>query len=243
MIKRIFILFVFMLTGTVLSAQKWTKEDSLKLKRLLEGHEEIKVNKDAVRRINLGNQQSAPLISEEKRWIAPDPTLPSALPTPKPYISLIPYKSNTPFNWDPFYRKKVIVRKNTWRNDPFYDLRRQISYSNWAQSIAGGGERSTLDQIRASGVKTQILGERANNMMVTKMSTGQGTSVFGGKSGARINGGVIQGLDLMAVFTKKYWSWEANKTRSRTLEVLSQYGDSTSVKINHPISFLEQNIP
>jgi len=243
MINRVFILVVFILAGVNSSAQRWTKEDSLKLKRLLDGHEEIKLNKDAVRRINLGEQPSVPMMSEDKSWIAPDPTLPSALPTPKPYISLIPYKSNTPFNWDAFYRKKVIVRKDTWRNDPFYDLKRQTSYSNWAQSIGGDGERSTLEQIRASGVKTQLLGERANNMMVTKMSVEQGCPVFGGKSGPRISGNSIQGLDLMTVFTKSFWSREANKTRSRTLEVLKYYGDSTSVKINKPILYLEQNIP
>lgn len=243
MINRIFICFVFIFSGANLNAQKWSKEDSLKLKRLLESHEEIKLNNEAVKRINLGQMKNAPLMSEDKKWIAPDPTLPSALPTPKPYISLMPYKSNTPFNWDPFYRKKIIVRENTWRNDPFYDLRRQISYSNWAHSIGESGERKTLDQIRASGVRSQFLGERANNMMVTKTSVAQGTPLFIGKSGARISGNSIQGLDLMAVFTRKYWSWEANKTRSRTLEVLQQYGDSTSVNINHPILYHEQNIP
>ena len=56
-----------------------------------------------------------------------------------------------------------------------------------------------------------------------------------GKGGVYISGGAIGGLDLMAMFTRDFWSKKRLETRDRTLEVLRTYGDSTNVMINVPI--------
>ncbi|MDR0891420.1 MAG: DUF4858 domain-containing protein [Mediterranea sp.] len=47
--------------------------------------------------------------------------------------------------------------------------------------------------------------------------------------------GVSISVDLMAPFEKQFWDRKGKKRRARTLEVLSQYGDSTTVHVNHPI--------
>ena len=89
-----------------------------------------------------------------------------ALPKPKVMLTLMPYKANTRYNWDPIYQKKIKIDKNTWRGDPFYEIRHQRSYSNWARNPMAKGMRKSLDEIQASGVRFRQLGERANGMMV-----------------------------------------------------------------------------
>ena len=146
----------------------------------------------------------------------------------------MPYKANTRFNWDPVYQKKIRVDKNTWRGDPFYEIRQQRSYTNWSRNPMAKGIRKSLEEIQASGVRFRQLSERANGMMVNSVVTDSPIPLFGG-SGVYINGGTIGGLDLMAVFTKNFWDKKGRDRRERTLEVLRAYGDSTTVLINKPI--------
>ena len=164
----------------------------------------------------------------------PDESLPEALPKPKVMLTLMPYKANTRYNRDPIYQKKIKIDKNTWRGDPFYEIRHQRSYSNWARNPMAKGMRKSLDEIQASGVRFRQLGERANGMMVNTVVMDAPIPLFGG-SGVYINGGTIGGLDLMAVFTKDFWNKTGRDNRARTLEVLRTYGDSTTVLINKPI--------
>ena len=118
--KRLFISAVSLLLTGVCYAQ-WSAQDSLKLQKLLEGSEELKLNPKAVKQIDFGGAVGTPRMSEEKRWMLPDESLPEALPKPKVVLTLMPYKANTRYNWDPVYQKKIRVNKNTWRGDPFYE--------------------------------------------------------------------------------------------------------------------------
>ena len=127
--KRLFISAVSLLLTGVCYAQ-WSAQDSLKLQKLLEGSEELKLNPKAVKQIDFGGAVGTPRMSEEKRWMLPDESLPEALPKPKVVLTLMPYKANTRYNWDPVYQKKIRVNKNTWRGDSFYELRRQRFYTN-----------------------------------------------------------------------------------------------------------------
>lgn len=230
--KRFVISAVYLLLTGVCYAQ-WSKQDSLKLKHLLEGSEELKLNPEAVKQIDFGNASNAPRMSSEKSWMLPDESLPQVLPKPKVVLTLMPYTANTRFNWDPVYQKKIRVDKNTWRGDPFYELRHQRSYSNWAHNPMDGGVRKSLDEIRASGVRFHQLQERANGMLVNSMSMGSGIPL--NSSGVTVNGGAIGGLDLMTVFTKDFWNRKGRERRARTWEVLQSYGDSTTRAIKTPI--------
>ena len=138
-------------------SQVWTAQDSLHLKKLLDSDQELHLNMDAVKSIDFGSAVGTPRMSEEKNWMLPDESLPEALPKPKVVLSLMPYKANTRFNWDPVYQKKIRVDKNTWRGDPFYELRHQRSYSNWARNPMAKGMRKSLDEIQASGVRFRQL--------------------------------------------------------------------------------------
>ena len=131
--KRLFISAVSLLLTGVCYAQ-WSAQDSLKLQKLLEGSEELKLNPKAVKQIDFGGAVGTPRMSEEKRWMLPDESLPEALPKPKVVLSLMPYKANTRYNWDPVYQKKIRVNKNTWRGDSFYELCRQRFYTNRTRS-------------------------------------------------------------------------------------------------------------
>lgn len=233
-LKRFITTMALCLTALFAYAQVWTAQDSLHLKKLLESDQELHLNMDAVKSIDFGSAVGTPRMSEEKSWMMPDESLPEALPKPKVMLTLMPYKANTRYNWDPIYQKKIKIDKNTWRGDPFYEIRHQRSYSNWARNPMAKGMRKSLDEIQASGVRFRQLGERANGMMVNAVVMDAPIPLFGG-SGVYINGGTIGGLDLMAVFTKDFWNKTGRDNRARTLEVLRTYGDSTTVLINKPI--------
>lgn len=132
--KRLFISAVSLLLTGVCCAQ-WSAQDSIRLQKLLESGEELKLNREAVRQIDFGGAVGSPRMSEEKNWMLPDESLPKALPKPKVVLSLMPYKANTRFNWDPVYQKKIRIDKNTWRGEPFYELRRQRSYTNQRRNL------------------------------------------------------------------------------------------------------------
>lgn len=231
--KRLILSAVVLLLKVMCYAQ-WSAQDSLRLQKLLEGNEELKLNKEAIKQIDFGSAVGTPRMSEEKNWLLPDESLPEALPKPKLRLTLRPYTANTRYNWDPVYQKKIKVDKDTWRGDPFYELRHQLSYTNWARNPMAGGVRKSLEEIRASGVRFRQLSERANGMMVNTVVMDAPIPVFGG-SGVYVNGNTIGGLDLMAVFTKNFWDKKGRDRRERTLEVLKAYGDSTTVLINKPI--------
>ena len=231
--KRLILSAVALLLKVMCYAQ-WSAQDSLRLQKLLEGNEELKLNKDVIKQIDFGSAVGTPRMSEEKNWLLPDESLPEALPKPKLRLTLRPYTANTRYNWDPVYQKKIKVDKDTWRGDPFYELRHQLSYTNWARNPMAGGIRKSLEEIRASGVRFRQLSERANGMMVNTVAMDAPIPVFGG-SGVYVNGSTIGGLDLMAVFTKNFWDKKGRDRRERTLEVLKTYGDSTTVLINKPI--------
>lgn len=225
--KRLFISAVSLLLTGACYAQ-WSARDSLNLQKLLESGEELKLNPKAVRQIDFGGAAGSPRMSEEKGWMLPDESLPEALPRPKLQLTLRPYTANTRYNWDPVYQKKIRVDKNTWRGDPFYELRTQRSYTNRVRRPLEGGARNSLEEIRAAGVRVCLLGERANGRMVSTVALDDPIPI--GHSGVYINGGAIGGLDLMAVFTKNFWDRKGRERRERTLEVLRAYGDSAVVR-------------
>lgn len=233
MTKRFVLLLCISLPATWVYAQ-WTSQDSLKLKLLLKGSEELKLNPKAVKQIEFGDVLGKPGISEEKSWLLPDETLPEVLPKPKVVLTLMPYTAHTRYNWDPVYQRKIRVNKDTWRSTPFLKFYVDLLPSNWAHTSVAGGIRKSWEEIRASGVDFRMLSERANGAMISTMTTGAIGGIPIGH-GASINGGTISGLDLMAVFTKEFWDKKGRDRRERTLEVLRTYGDSTTVNINHPV--------
>lgn len=221
-------IILFLWIGSLTSlvhAQEWTDKDSTRLNRIMKAPEEIKLNPEAVRQIDFGSGTiGSPRMSNEKRWMLPDETLPTASPDELPLdkrqiLSLHPYKANTPYDWDPIYRKKIKVGKDTWRGDPFYVLRTQFSYTNWAQSVLGAGIRRSLAEIEATGLRYNPLAERVNGMMVGGWQKTSKPS----------------GIDLMTVFTKDFWDKKGNARRARTLEVLKTYGDTTTISISQPV--------
>ena len=76
------------------------------------------------------------------------------------------YTANTPYNWDPVRQCKINVDKNTWRNDPFYELKTMTVYSNWARSPIDAGPRESIEQIEATGLRYQVLGRVANQSVM-----------------------------------------------------------------------------
>ena len=105
LIKRLITAMTLCLTALLVHAQEWTKEDSLRLRKLLDSDQELNLNQDAVRQIDFGSAVGTPRMSVEKKWMLPDESLPEALPKPKVVLSLMPYKANTPCNWDPVFHK------------------------------------------------------------------------------------------------------------------------------------------
>ena len=108
-LKRVITTMALCLTAVFAYSQVWTAQDSLHLKKLLESDQELHLNMDAVKSIDFGSAVGTPRMSEEKSWMMPDESLPEALPKPKVMLTLMPYKANTRYNWDPIYQKKIKI--------------------------------------------------------------------------------------------------------------------------------------
>lgn len=194
-----------------LCAQNWTKADSLRLQQLLQTEGEIQLNLDILHEAE--TPWGSPKVLEAKPWLEVDETLPAVqgIQPRKVKITLFPYTANTPYNWDPVRQRKIKVDKNTWRNDPFYELKTRTIYSNWAKSPLDPGLRESVEQIEATGLRYRVGGRVANQ------------SVFVWEAVSRPSG-----YSLMP--EKGALKFKARKRRARTLEVLRTYADSTRIE-------------
>lgn len=192
-------------------AQDWTAEDSLRLHRFLRQEGEIKLNPDALEELN--QAMGRPKVAEEKPWLEVDETLPAVdgIRPRKIKLTLFPYTANTPYNWDPVRQRKIEVDENTWRGDPFYELKTLTVYSNWAKSPLDAGPRESVEQIEATGLRYGPVGQAGSH------------AVYGWQSVGRPSG-----YSLMP--DKGGWRIKARKRRARTLEVLRTYADSTRIE-------------
>lgn len=215
--KLVFLCGLLLLVAGRLCAQSWTAKDSLQLKKLLESPGEIVINRDVLKEVEDDRLYGTPQLSTDKPWLEFDNTLPDVTDTPeqknKVVLTLMPYTANTRYDWDPVRRRKIKIDKNTWRSDPFYEMKSLYIYTNWAKTPLDKGPRNTVEQIEATGLRYRVT-ERANGVAV------------GSWQPANWGSG---GTDLMKVFTKDFWNRRAMKNRKRTLEVLRTYGDSISV--------------
>ena len=148
-------------------AQNWTPQDSLRLRRLLDGEGEIKLNPEVLKEMGVQEPLGKQQMSLERQWLDFNTTLPEIPNTPKKKVilTLRPYTANTKYNWDPVYQKKIKINKNTWRGDPFYELKMLRIYSDWAKTPLEKGIRKSIDEIEATGLRYRVT-ERANNMAV-----------------------------------------------------------------------------
>lgn len=217
--KLVFLCGLLLLVAGRLCAQSWTAKDSLQLKKLLESPGEIVINRDVLKEVEDDRLYGTPQLSTDKPWLEFDNTLPGVTDTPeqknKVVLTLMPYTANTRYDWDPVRRRKIKIDKNTWRSDPFYEMKSLYIYTNWAKTPLDKGPRNTVEQIEATGLRYRVT-ERANGVAV------------GSWQRSDWGGGIMSG-DLMKLFTKDFWNRRAMKNRKRTLEVLRMYGDSISV--------------
>ena len=225
---RIYCTIIGLLLVVVLPvcAQNWTPQDSLRLRRLLDGEGEIKLNPEVLKEMGVQEPLGKQQMSLERQWLDFNTTLPEIPNTPKKKVilTLRPYTANTKYNWDPVYQKKIKIDKNTWRGDPFYELKMLRIYSDWAKTPLEKGIRKSIDEIEATGLRYRVT-ERANNMAVGSWQGASGGSGFYG--------------DFMTPFTKEFWNVKGRKRRARTLEVLRAYGDSTTVLIKEPVKAIK----
>ena len=228
---RIYCTIIGLLLVVVLPvcAQNWTPQDSLRLRRLLDGEGEIKLNPEVLKEMGVQEPLGKQQMSLERQWLDFNTTLPEIPNTPKKKVilTLRPYTANTKYNWDPVYQKKIKIDKNTWRGDPFYELKMLRIYSDWAKTPLEKGIRKSIDEIEATGLRYRVT-ERANNMAVGSWQGASGGSGFSG--------------DFMTPFTKEFWNVKGRKRRARTLEVLRAYGDSTTVLIK-AVSYTHLTLP
>ncbi|KAA6306072.1 hypothetical protein EZS27_042273, partial [termite gut metagenome] len=126
-----------------------------------------------------------------------------------------------------------MTESNKTYDSPYHDVTKpNISnlltpYSNWAQTWRDARPRNSREEIEATGVHYNILGERLNGQLVPAYSlkpTAEGISLGDGITvTTTASGSAISGLDLMAPFTKEFWNIKGRARRARTLEVLKNY--------------------
>ena len=106
------------------SRAQLTKRDSIRLKQLLEGQEEIKINPEAVKNIRFNfapkveDMKGKPMMSEDKPWMKFDQSLPKNFndttrwQKPK-YHRMLPYTVYTRWNEDPMAGRYVVLKEDT----------------------------------------------------------------------------------------------------------------------------------
>ena len=125
MIFRISLSILFCLMGILTSKAQLSRRDSIRLKQLLEGDKEIKLNQEAVKSIQFKfapdiNEMHKPKMSEEKPWMEFDKSLPKnfndTVQWRKPkFIRLLPYTIFTRLGEDPVNDIIIKTRKDTLR--------------------------------------------------------------------------------------------------------------------------------
>lgn len=118
MIFRISLSILFCIIGILASKAQLSKRDSIHLKQLLEGDEEIKLNQEAVKNIQFNfapdiNDMRKPKMSKEKPWMEFNKSLPKnfndTVQWQKPkYIRLLPYTIYTKWDEDPI--NDIIIK-------------------------------------------------------------------------------------------------------------------------------------
>lgn len=222
MTKRLLLWGSLTCFSLLVRAQHWSVQDSINLKRLLNGSEELNLNKKSIRQIDFGDHPMEQKQSVEKDWLLPDETLPTALPKAKVTLTLHPYTAQTRYDWDPVYQRKINVTHRTWQEGSSADLWAKLNPAKWKERLRNG----ELD--------FKLLSERAHMTIPSSPVFNQKNRLALGHEGY-FTGGAITGLDLMLLFTKDFWDVKGRERRERTLELLKTYGDSTTVSINRPI--------
>ena len=125
MIFRISLSILFCLMGILTSKAQLSRRDSIRLKQLLEGDKEIKLNQEAVKSIQFNfapdiNEMQKPKMSEEKPWMEFNKSLPKnfndTVQWRKPkFIRLLPYTIFTRLGEDPVNDIIIKTRKDTLR--------------------------------------------------------------------------------------------------------------------------------
>lgn len=125
MIFRISLSILFCILGILASKAQLSKRDSIRLKQLLEGDEEIKLNPEAVKNIQFNfardiNEMRKPKMSEEKPWMEFNKSLPKNFNDTvqwrkSKYIRLLPYTIFTQLGEDPVNDKIIKTHKDTLR--------------------------------------------------------------------------------------------------------------------------------
>lgn len=215
--NRYLSLFLIFCLWTLHARGQWSKTDSLQLDRLLQSNEELKLNKKVIRQIDFGSFLGTPEIVDEKPALDWNVTLPvKRTERERGYIPLKAYTANTPFNYDPVLKKKIKVGPNTWKRVRVYNKRYDIN------NMISAVEKTNKYEIKLDDKYIPV-------------SFVKGVQVY-----THINGGGIGGLDFNAIFTREFWDKSIGERRRRTLEVLKQYGDSTTVNINKSVIVLDK---
>lgn len=116
-------------------AQNWTPQDSLRLRQLLNGEGEVKLNQEVFKELEKSGSFGTPKAVVNKSWMDFNNSMPimPKVPEKKVVLTLHPYTANTKYNWDPVYQKKIKINKDTWRGDEFYALKILKIPTNWAK--------------------------------------------------------------------------------------------------------------
>ncbi len=223
-------LLLFFCVITVSAQAQWSQKDSLNLRRLLQGDGEIRLNPNAVRDIDFGTFVGEPIQSNDSPALRYNSTLPSPMPDySKMNLTLRPYSGHIRFNYDPIYKRKEIIRADTWQNvDSLYPLYMMTIYTNWAEKPLEGGFRKSLEEIEATGLRYNPIGERVGGMTVGMWQGTPGTAVgtiapISDRVTTMPGKTTVGGFDFMKPFTREFWDKIGRDNRKRTLELLENY--------------------
>lgn len=189
MIKNLSISFLLCVLGSsALHAQQWTKQDSLKLRRLLESEGEIFLNPDAVNSIRFESSPLGdPMIATESpalKYNEELPGLPAEKKDLRKILTLRPYSVFTKRGEDPIMDR---IKDEQLKRDLAMKL-----------NLARIRDNLKIGNVTVKGV------------------VGRDPNAPRPEKGFNYAGASVGGLDLMAPFTKKFWKRRVKATAWKT---------------------------
>lgn len=153
MTYRITLSIIFCTISIVSAHAQLTKQDSIRLKNLLEGDGEININKEIIKNIHFDFNpskeimKSKPMMSDDKTWMKYNEDLPkNYLDTTKwvkpKYVRLAPFTIYTKYDEDPVYDPIVTDRKDTMTVRMKFKIDRILGIKNGYRVVPQGMDQS-----------------------------------------------------------------------------------------------------
>lgn len=156
MTRKVSFSILLCILATLKAQAQWSKQDSIRLQQMLNGKEELILNKEAVNSIsfdfkpNKDDIKGKPLVSQDKPWMKFLDFLPknfgdTTIWVKPKYIRINPYTPYTKWNEDPI-NDPIITNEKKWEINMVLNVNGEIKYDVREQRVMPTGKNNNAIQ-------------------------------------------------------------------------------------------------